>query len=316
MNIKNNSATISSPIDTKNKFSFARHETFHLRDGWIYKGLRATQSDRSALFQPEAHHYLGIGINMLKSMIYWLQATNLASVENARSNPFLSLTPLAKLLILYDPYFENVTTNWLMHIALSTNVSQATFWYWIFNEYNLTEFSVEQLQKGISDYIKGKGINAVASSSLKKDIYCFIHTYDEPKKQKRRASDFDVTDSPLTALGILKQSSTPGYYKLQVGPHTNLSSETFCYALYKYREMLGTGEVTVSIDDLRWSPRSPGRILCLDNSSIMDHLEILENKHGLLRIVRSPDITMVALDSMIKSETLIRMCYRDQRLGE
>jgi hypothetical protein len=261
MNINNSQISKVTSTEIKNKFTFARHETFHLRDGWIYKGLQATQIDNKALYQPDAHHHLGIGKNMLKSMVYWLQATNLLYPGKSRGKPEFNLTPLAKSISMFDPYFENIVTNWLMHIALSTNNSLATFWYWVFNEFSLSEFNIDQLSKGISDYIKDKGINTIASSSFVKDVHCFIHTYCESEKQKKRSSDFDMTDSPLTALEILKRSPTPGYYRLNIGSHSNLSSEVFCYALYRYRESLGTGEVTISMDDLRWAPQSPGRIL-------------------------------------------------------
>ncbi len=49
---------------TRLKPAFARHETFHLRDGWLYKGMDSIRKDGSSLFTKDAHHNLGIGINM------------------------------------------------------------------------------------------------------------------------------------------------------------------------------------------------------------------------------------------------------------
>lgn len=41
-------------------YTFARHETFHLRDGWLFKGLAAVQADEFALYARDAHHNLGL----------------------------------------------------------------------------------------------------------------------------------------------------------------------------------------------------------------------------------------------------------------
>ena len=92
---------------TTEQFKFAGHETFHLRDGWIYKGLQALQTDGSALYHTDAHHNLGIGINMLKSLIYWLRATNLVEIRRVKGQvkPTLELTPLSSLILKVEPYF-------------------------------------------------------------------------------------------------------------------------------------------------------------------------------------------------------------------
>jgi len=94
-------------------YTFARHETFHLRDGWLFKGLAAVQADEFALYARDAHHNLGIGLNMLKSLLYWLQATNLVQAVPAKgtSRPPLRPTRLAELVYAHDPYFEDLMQN-------------------------------------------------------------------------------------------------------------------------------------------------------------------------------------------------------------
>jgi GNAT superfamily N-acetyltransferase len=91
-------------------YTFARHETFHLRDGWLFKGLEAVQADECALYAHDAHHNLGIGLNMLKSLVYWLQATNLVQAVPAKGTSRSPLRPtrLAELVCAHDPYFEDL----------------------------------------------------------------------------------------------------------------------------------------------------------------------------------------------------------------
>ena len=54
---------------------FARHDTFHIRDGWLTKGLNLVK--QNLLSKQDIHHDIGVGINMLKSIKHWLEATNL-----------------------------------------------------------------------------------------------------------------------------------------------------------------------------------------------------------------------------------------------
>ena len=119
------------PVSTL-KVGVARHETFHLRDGWLYKGLNSLSEDTSALNQVGVHHSLGLGTNMLKSMVYWMQASGLVKQRiKTTSMPIgFKLTEFAIELMDNDPFLEDPATLWLLHIGLVTNKDLATFWYW------------------------------------------------------------------------------------------------------------------------------------------------------------------------------------------
>ncbi|MFC1937792.1 DUF4007 family protein [Chloroflexota bacterium] len=176
-------------------FTFARHETFHLRDGWLFKGLNALKSDDSYLSSKDAHHKLGIGINMLKSIIYWLQATNLVQGSQSRSiqRRRLQLTPLANLICQNDSYFEDTRTLWLLHIELASNKPLATFWYWAFNEFTQQEFTEERLIHGIQRFLEENEAKSVAASSLIKDARCLTHTY-LPTNDNNKISVYDILE--------------------------------------------------------------------------------------------------------------------------
>ena len=298
---------------TTEQFKFAGHETFHLRDGWLYKGLKALQADGSSLHQQDAHHKLGIGINMLKSLIYWLQATKLVNVNQVKgiSKPLLELTPLAELILQKDTYFEDIRTLWLLHIQLCSNRRLATFWYWVFNECPQREFTEERLIQGVQHFIDESGIKQVAKSSLVKDAHCLIRTYLSSDDYNQIAPNFDTIECPLASLGLMRRSAIPGYYKFQVGPHRNLSTELFVYSLYRFRDLVRPEEVALSLEDIRWAPLSPGRLFNLDTHSILQYLEEIDHLTSHIHIIRTAELNMVALDKSTRSNDLLMDCYSD-----
>jgi len=297
-------------------FTFARHETFHLRDGWLFKGLNALQNDESYLSGEDAHHKLGIGINMLKSIIYWLQATNLVQGSEPKSvqRRKLQLTTLANVIFQEDPYFEDIRTLWLLHIELASNIILATFWYWAFNEFNQQEFTEERLIQGIQRFLEENAAKSIAPSSLRKDARCFLHTYlpsDTSNEGPSKSSAYDVLESPLSLLGLIKRSSLSEHYKFQIGPHSNLPTSIFTYCLFKFREVTRPNEVAVSLEDIRWGPCSPGRLLCLDMHSILQYLEELEYQTSYASIIRTAELNMIMLDRARTSHDLLTECYHN-----
>lgn len=305
--------TISKPATrySDSLFTFARHETFHLRDGWLFKGLNVLQSDGSSLYGEDAHHNLGMGINMLKSLIFWLQATNLVqTIPSGRvASRQLQLTPLARLIWERDPYFEDIKTLWLLHIELSSNRPLATFWYWVFNEFTQREFTEERLVQGIQHFLEENEAKQVATSSLLKDARCFLHTYIPPDDKKQKLFEYDTLECPLASLGLLRKSAVPGHYKFQVGPHRNLPTSLFAYSLYRFRDTTRVGEITLSLEDLRWAPFSPGRLLCLDMHTISQYLEEIEHLTSYARVIRTAELNMVTLRRSVQALDLLTEYY-------
>ena len=173
--------TTTSEMATKQAFkpTFARHETFHLRDGWLYKGLNAVAEDGAALFAKDAHHQLGIGINMRMSMLYWLRASGLANPDLVERGIVrsLALSSTSELIRQYDPYLEDQGTLWLVHILLASNREMATFWYWAFNQAPHRDFNEDRLVALAQELLERDELKSVTESSLRKDASCFIRTY-------------------------------------------------------------------------------------------------------------------------------------------
>ena len=112
-------------ISVKNiPLTFGRHETFSIRDGWLSKGIIAVNKNPNALHKVDSHHDIGVGINMLKSIRYRLQASNLVSIHDHK----FYLTDLGKLIFENDKYMEFDGTWWIIHMELSTNLSLCSSW--------------------------------------------------------------------------------------------------------------------------------------------------------------------------------------------
>lgn len=296
-------------------FAFARHETFHLREGWLFKALDALSTDESALHAQDAHHRLGLGVNMLKSLIYWVQATNLAQLRKKEgpSRAALLLTPLGQLVCEEDPYFEDPRTLWLLHIELCSNRAMATMWYWVFNELARHEFTEERLMLDARHFLEENQAKGVAESSIAKDIRCFLRTYlISLDGADRKTSPYDAIRCPLASLGVLRRSAITGHYKLQIGDHKSLPPSVFLYALYKFRDMSRSGQLTLSIEDVRRAPLSPGRLLCLDGSAIASHLERIEATTMYARVIRTADLNMISLKESVGAADLLTECYRSE----
>ncbi len=68
---------------------FAKHETFYIREGWLYKGMAAikaaeTENELPTIFlDQDGPERLGMGRNMVRSLRFWMQATGLADEDRA-----------------------------------------------------------------------------------------------------------------------------------------------------------------------------------------------------------------------------------------
>jgi len=118
---------------------FRAHDTFFIRKGWLAKGVKHVQKNPAVFLGRDGENpmdTLGIGANMVKALRYWLQAVGITEENKHREQVF---TPLGKIIIRCDPYFEELGTLWLLHYRLASSRDHATAWWWFFNEFRLLE---------------------------------------------------------------------------------------------------------------------------------------------------------------------------------
>lgn len=90
---------------------FAGHESFHIREGWIRKGLLAIADDPFFFSREDCVDQLGVGRNMVKAIRYWLRATQVADSTtekvDGKATTHFTLTPLGQTVFEHDPYLED-----------------------------------------------------------------------------------------------------------------------------------------------------------------------------------------------------------------
>lgn len=248
---------------------------------------------------------------MLKSLAYWVQATNMARftrVPKGQGLPF-EITDTGELVAEHDPFLEDSGTLWLLQYELASNRAFAPLWYWTFNLLRNREFTDESLVQGLMRFVEEQNLPSIATESAKRDVRCFKRTYAPSTRTEQAGYREDLLDCPLAELGLIKESSYPGSFSLRIGPHPSLPLGIFGYAVFRYRETYAEGQATVSLDDLRWAPGSPGRVFCLDTGNALELLEDLERETHLVRVTRSEGVSQVSFSGDLTSAEVLERYY-------
>src|SRR5258708_33622 len=101
------------------------HESFTCRYAWLPKVVEQLQHDER-LFSDEENAMvkLGVGKNMVRSIRFWAQSSDIAISNGKGSGHYL--TKFATSLLGdkgLDRYLEDTRTLWLLHWKLATNIS-------------------------------------------------------------------------------------------------------------------------------------------------------------------------------------------------
>lgn len=273
-----------------------RHQTFHLRAGWLVKALHSLVADPEALSGPGSHHNLGVGKNMVEAIRYWVIESELATVigkdpESRRT--LLGLTEFGELLLRRDPFLEDVASLWAIHIALASN-ERAPAWYWLFNEadgFELSEAGMfAQFSAWLADAAPG---GRFSEPQIRRELSCLRRTYVPDGRGATSSSLDDQLTCPLAALGLVKKSES-GTLQLRVGPKPNIPPEIVVFALQRFANE--NARATFSVDDLRWDRRSPGRMLGLDTGSLLKLLlELQSHRRSGVYVTQTAGLRSVSL---------------------
>lgn len=292
---------------------FAAHESFHIRDGWLRKGLLGVQRDPLLFTREFATDELGVGNNMVSAIRYWLQATDLArnttDPSGGRRAAQMEWTPLAHLILENDPYFESEGTLWVLHYHLATNEKLATTWYWFFNRFGVRHFTQDLFLSHLQRFVTSEGRRRISPRSLEKDLRCFVRTYARTHETSRRVSPEDSFDCPLSILGLLEfLPLTKSYHALTPAPEL-INPLLIAYALAQMRVKLHTRGDNITFRDALYAEGSPGRIFLLDAELLYSLLGKLEADERLLSFSRTAGLDLVTLKER-KPEKILGRYYK------
>lgn len=271
---------------------FRAHDTFFIRKGWLSKGMRCVQNKPDVFVAKDENpmDVLGLGANMVKALRYWLQAVGLTE-EPKSGKRIQTLTPLGESVFAHDRYIEEFGTLYLLQYKLASNASDATAWYYFFNEFNLSEFSRDDFVEQIQKYIKMSGNGeSVAPRSLNDDFACIVNTYlPRYKLSNQKISPENNIDCPFGELGLVdvlnKNKKT---YKKSI---PGASSIHPLVALAVIVDQAGERK-ELSLNELLTAPNNIGRVFNLDSITMLDILYGIEHQ-GLIKINRTAGLDVV-----------------------
>lgn len=301
--------------------SFAKHETFHIREGWLFKGLSAIkeaedqQKPPSIFLDKDAPEHLGIGRNMVKSLRFWMQATGL-SVEKLEGQSVQRLTEFGQLVWQHDLYLEYEGTLWLLHYHLACSHGLASSWYWFFNHFSPRSFTDDEVVEALQQWtITQEPDRTIAISSLKKDIACLLRTYCRLEDTK---TPEDLIISPLTSLHVLnffEEKHQRFYYRLQMNSE-QFSPLIMLFVLIDQQQKKRPGVREVKLNQVLQEPMNVGRVFNLSTIGLADLIALLNKEHPdlAIRFVRTGGLDQLMLPQTTALAVLKRY-YEEQGLN-
>ncbi len=285
---------------------FRAHDTFFIRKGWLYKGMKNVVHDRTVFMGDNGNpmDILGIGANMVKSLRYWLQAVGLTA-EPSQGKKYQTLTPFGEIIYENDRYIEEIGTLWLLHYKLATNEADATAWYYFFNEFNRNAFNRDDFVKQLNAYIL-LNESEVSERSLDDDFNCIINTYvPRIKSNPGRVHPESNIDCPLGELSLVdivnKKAKT---YKKSVPKLDSIHPLVVLAVIIDQAK----GEKQIKISSIQNDKCNAGKVFNLDIitlTSLLNKIELM----GYIKVVRTAGLDVIDIEREIDFLGCVREYY-------
>jgi hypothetical protein len=295
--------------------TFANHQTFHPRFGWIKKGYDAAAADPNIFNESSAPVELGVGKNMVEAIRFWAFATKVIARRQHPDRPRISVytpTHIGRALLDnrfgFDPYLEDPATLWILHWQAVSERTVLPVWRLVFNDFGALEFTDDELLQYCVDEIAATTWSQPKKSSVQKDVDCLLRMYSRRETQGRQILD-DLLDSPFRELGLIRPSPgrTKNAYRIVRGSKPTLPAAAITYACLDYLARGVDGSRTVSLTRLATDPGSPGRIMKLTEQDIAEAIEesaAVVTHLNLARPAGSRQLTIDANPSVVALELL------------
>lgn len=295
--------------------SFSGHETFPFRYGWLKKGVDAVGKRDSIFNDDDAMTVLGVGKNMVRSIRHWCLAAQVIEdvKKKERRGGSLGISSFGRMLFAqngFDPYLEDACTLWLLHWQLASASSRATTWYWAFSCIHEIEFSKDSLAIALERWIAASGLKQVSTATLQRDIDCFLHTYVTPRLGGNAVPE-DSLDCPLAELRLIRQSDDSSAYSFNRGPQLSLPDSVVLYAVLDWWTRAAKEVKSLSLYDVAHRPGSPGRVLKIDEDSLVSRLEKFERlTDGRIVYDETAGLKQLFRRGSMATTEAIRLIYR------
>lgn len=230
-------------------FRFSGHETFSCKHFWLKKGHDFVQSNRE-FKDSDAVVALGVGKNMVNSINFWMKSFALLEDDNR-------LSEISSLLFDneagYDPYLEDIGTQWLLHFHL-LNKNYSSIYHIVFDEFRKTRVSSEFTTKQLHDFLirkLKKDGESISENTIENDIKVFLKNYISLHQRGSKSLEDDFS-SILTNLGLISivQGVQVDHSQLFKIEYTNQPSLDPIIYFYGFKKIF-PGEVSISVVDIQ-----------------------------------------------------------------
>jgi len=272
---------------------FARHETFAPRFAWFKKTYDQVLETPEVFSAHDATLRLGVGKNMVRSMRFWAGATELVRPRRPTRAERLQVTELARVLLSddgWDPYLELPATAWLVHWRLFASGCHLPVWWYAFNDYRQSDFTVPTLAAEATRAIPALyNLREPVLNSVRRDVECLTHTY-----VRRTGNDLAPEDAfacPFRILGLIEaEPDRNGVYRFRNGAKANLPPEILLFAALDFAAGHRTTARSISIGRLTRGSGSPGRVFQLDEDSLLESLDGATRKIEGVRVTATAGV--------------------------
>lgn len=255
------------------------HQSFSFRNSWLSKGVIYLNKYPDLFIRDDAMVILGVGKNMVSSIRHWCTACQLIENEKNNRKSLDTISKIGNLLFIndsknaWDPFLEDIGTLWLIHYLYVTNDNFFSTAYHVFNHLSASQFSKNELSYNLQVLTEKLGLK-ISSNTIQRDINTFIHTYVGTSYEETQTGFEDTLDCPLKELNLISRNMGDDLYFLDRTPKDTLPDEVFLFAVQYFINQFS--QATISVEELFYLPKSPGRVFRLDESSLIERLEKIE----------------------------------------
>ena len=277
------------------KYKLKGNESFCIREGWLHKGMTGIQKEETIFSSDDAMDKLGLGSKMVKSLKYWLLASDIASEyrESGRKNALRLTKELGQVIWQYDRYFEDIFTLWIIHFHIVSKLEFCTIWNLFFNHFQAKEFSKNNMVNKLTEefnkiYDKGNEI----SKSVANDCSCILKMYCISENELKDDPEDNLT-SPFSELELIKKSTSErGVYLKNRPAFAKLDKLVILYIMVCN---MSEEKKHTDIDTLMTQNNNVGKVLHLDRTMLNEYLDMLR-QDGYITLNRTAGLDMVYLN--------------------
>lgn len=297
------------------KIKLKGNETFNFREGWLRKGIRCVEEYPTLFSRDDVMEQLGVGSKMVKSIKYWLQATNICEEKymnggSGRIRAFNLTKDFGRIINRYDPYFDDIFTLFALHYQIVKNEFFCMPWNIFFNEYDGVDFTRDDMVEVCKDLLNKKMEEGYTFSekSFADDCASIIRMYYSSTEYEDPEESLQC---PLAALGLISKSVRKKNAYIKTAPARDALDKYV--VLYVIVSNLSEDKKSVSIHDLVHSPNNVGRVFNLNRVITNEYLDQLRIA-GDLTINRTAGLDMVYLNEDIKPDEILAKYYEESQM--